>query len=88
MYFAYLTKLIYKSSKEDEDVKVNKESATQAWRIIKKLKFCPCVTIDGEVNKEELEANVTVFLGEIDKRGHESVGREILGGCFAYAFPL
>lgn len=86
VYFAYLIKLIYKSSKADkEDEIADKENVRQVWRVLNKLKFCPCVTIEGEVNEGELEAYVTVFLREIDKSGHELIGRKVLGGCFAHA---
>lgn len=85
-YLAHLIKLSYKSSKVDlVDKQVDKSSARQAINILRKFKFCPCVNSKGEVNEKELDVYVTVFLEEIEKSGHELIGREILGGCFANA---
>lgn len=57
----------------------------QAWEILFKLKFCPCVDENNDISEGKLEIWVKIFLDEIDKNGHEIIGRQILGECFAYS---
>ncbi|MGG0747253.1 trypsin-like serine protease [Priestia megaterium] len=91
-----LIRATYKSSKEEKDIdEMQKKLGEQAWTILYKLKFCPCVDQDKNVSIKQLEAWVKAFLEEIDKSGHEKVGRQILGECFSYSpitddnvFPL
>lgn len=87
LFLAHLIKLIYKSSIADqEDESEEKENmGKSAWRVLYKLKFCPCITNEGKVNEDELETYVKVFLKEVDKSGHEFIGRRVLGGCFAHS---
>ncbi|MGG2105222.1 hypothetical protein [Lysinibacillus pakistanensis] len=83
---ATLIQAAYKSSKEDTDIdEMKQELGKQAWNILFKLKFCPCVDENNEITEEKLEAWVKVFLGEIDKNGQGKIGRTILGECFAYS---
>ncbi|MFC4409650.1 hypothetical protein ACFOZY_04270 [Chungangia koreensis] len=84
---ASLIQAAYKSSKEEEkDIdEVKKRLGKQAWEILFKLKFCPCVDENNEISEEKLETWVKIFLDEIDRTGHEKIGRQILGECFAYS---
>ncbi|MGH1280677.1 hypothetical protein [Bacillus basilensis] len=83
---ASLIQAAYKSSKEDNDIdEMKKELGKQAWNILFKLKFCPCVEENNDIAEEKLETWVKIFLGEIDKNGQEKIGRQILGECFAYS---
>ncbi|AYV69164.1 hypothetical protein C2I06_21230 [Niallia circulans] len=83
---ASLIQAAYKSSKEEKDIdEVKIRLGKQAWEILFKLKFCPCVDENNDISEEKLEIWVKIFLDEIDKNGHEIIGRQILGECFAYS---
>lgn len=83
---ASLIQNAYKSSKDDGDIDEMKKSlGKQAWDILFKLKFCPCVDENNDISEEKLETWIKTFLGEIDKNGQGEIGRQILGECFAYS---
>lgn len=81
---ASLIQAAYKSSKDNNIDEMKKELGKQAWNILFKLKFCPCVDENNDVLEDKLEAWIKVFLEEIDKNGQGKIGRQILGECFAY----
>lgn len=84
-----LTSLIqaaYKSTKEDNDIdEMKKELGKQAWNVLYKLKFCPCVDKNNDISEEKLETWIITFLEGIDKNNQGKIGRQILGECFAYS---
>ncbi|CEG24557.1 serine protease [Peribacillus simplex] len=87
-FLASLIQAAYKSSKEEKEVgEMQKKLGEQAWNVLYKLKFCPCVDQNKNISSERLEDWVKEFLKEIDKNGQEKIGRQILGECFSYS-PL
>lgn len=83
---ASLIQAAYKSSIDDSDIdELKKELGKQAWNILFKLKFCPCVDKNNDISEEKLEAWIKIFLEEIDKNSQGEIGRQILGECFAYS---
>ncbi|WP_416730201.1 hypothetical protein [Fictibacillus sp. JL2B1089] len=86
IFMASLIQAAYKSSNDDNDIdEVKKELGKQAWNILFKLKFCPCVEDNNDISEEKLEAWIKIFLEEIDKNNQGKIGRRILGECFAYS---
>ena len=85
-FLALLIQAAYKSSKDDNVIdELKKALGKQAWNILYKLKFCPCVDKDNNISEEKLEVWIKIFLEEIDKNGQSKIGRQILGECFAYS---
>lgn len=83
---ASLIQLAYKSSKEEIKVEeIQRKLGEQAWNVLFKLKFCPCVDQNKNISFEELEVWVEKFLAEVDRNGQEKIGRQILGECFSYS---
>lgn len=86
-FLAQLIQYAYKTSDEvgkeialDEN---RKALSHQAFEILFKLKFCPCVDNNEDILVDELRAWTKRFLELVDQNKQSKVGRQILGECFS-----
>lgn len=88
-FLAELIQYAYKTSdeveKEIELDEIKKTIGHQAFEILFKLKFCPCVDNNDVIKVEELRAWTKRFLEFVDQNKQSKVGRQILGECFSKA---
>ena len=87
-FLSELIQAAYKSETESDEADIDEkriEIGKQAWNILYRLKFCPCVDENNEIKEENLDLWVKIFLEVVDRNGQARIGRQVLGECFAYS---
>ncbi|MEK4715761.1 hypothetical protein [Sporosarcina sp. FSL K6-5500] len=82
-----LIRYVFKSSDESVEPRELTENETniakQAFSILFKLKFCPCVDEEGSISVEELTAWTKQYLELVDNNKQSIIGQQKLGECFS-----